>query len=682
MLWLTRFWLITALLLISSAAQAQTWSSTHINSTFTGGGTTTVTAGGSTASAAYGSVAFVSGSYYWEMTLNFAATGNIGVGLGNANSSIAAGYGLGNTADSLDIGPDAGGAFLWWNNAIVYTVSSLIIASGDRMGFALLLDRSNGHYRFWWRDITQAPTKWYGASNAGTDNPGTYTTGFDLGQAGSTVLNAGVTPAWAGYRTTESGIIYYHYNQWIGTAPTGYGQMPQQAIITATGTWSLPSDWPTNNTASSVECLGSGGSGSARISTTVGGVGGGGGEYAQETNVVISGSKSVTLGTGGGTTNTTFPADSVAITAHFGATGTITVAGAGGTGSTNTGHFDGGAGFKPASGAAGGGGGGAAGPLGAGASATSASGGSADNAFVAGGTGIGANGTEWNTAGSGAGGAGAAAAGVGFAGGKYGGGGGGHYDSATGNGAAGAAGVCIVSYTPGGKPPAVLALDGAATLGSSSGASASITLTTTQSNDGIFIASVSSGLASNAISSISSSHLPSSGWQLRSQQSRLDGGPTGDIELWYTTAAATLSSETITVNYATSMGFISLVGWGVSFVNTSPMFDCNSGLPALQPANATAISLNTTNANDFIFSGFGALTPTPAAGSGWTAIAAVPNGYTIAQYQIVTAVQSGLSATTAAGDQNEGLGDAVMLVGSSCVAAAAAPSLTLLGVGN
>lgn len=228
-----------------------------------------------------------------------------------------------------------------------------------------------------------------------------------------------------------------------------------QTYITATGTFTLPTDWP--SIADQIACLGSGGTGSARVSSSRGGSGGGGGEYAAETNVALTSNASVVIGTAGGTTNTSFPADIVTVTAHFGATGTTSTAGAGGTGSSNAVHFNGGVGLLPATSTAyGGGGGGAAGSSGAGGAGTTDQGGAADNGVVGRCTvttsGVaGPSGTEWDgTHGSGSGGCGpSAGSGSGGAGGSYGGGGSGAGDSATGNtGGAGQAGICRVLYTP------------------------------------------------------------------------------------------------------------------------------------------------------------------------------------------------------------------------------------------
>jgi hypothetical protein len=232
----------------------------------------------------------------------------------------------------------------------------------------------------------------------------------------------------------------------IARSMVGPGPVVKLMFVTTTGTWNPPYDWP--GKALRVGCVGSGGAGALRNSSTKAGGAGGGGEYAEEDNVLITGPKSVTVGTAGGTTNSSFPADSVTVTAHFGASGTTAASGIGGTGSTNTIHFDGGTGtFTNTSTADGGGG--AGGPNGAGVTSSSGAGGAGDGGVVAGGAVgvVGNSGTEFDaTHGIGSGGGGAATTGNGFAGAIYGGGGGAHGTATGGTAAAGTSGLCFVAY--------------------------------------------------------------------------------------------------------------------------------------------------------------------------------------------------------------------------------------------
>jgi hypothetical protein len=121
-------------------------------------------------------------------------------------------------------------------------------------------------------------------------------------------------------------------------------------VFTAPGTASW--DTPTNMIGNTVvvECWGAGGGGGGGPA----GSGGGGGEYSKDPAVVVSGTKSLTVGTagtaganngeGGTGGNTTFTGNSVTVTAHGGTGGnhTHTPGGSGGSGSTNPTHYNGG----------------------------------------------------------------------------------------------------------------------------------------------------------------------------------------------------------------------------------------------------------------------------------------------------------------------------------------------------
>jgi hypothetical protein len=239
-----------------------------------------------------------------------------------------------------------------------------------------------------------------------------------------------------------------------------------QKIFLAPGTtsWQVPSDWSDTNT---VECIGPGGSGSSRQSNGTGGTGGGGGAYAKRTNIVgLSGTITVSVPAGGAGTKTIFnqATSGKEVICDFGRNGTTTTAGTSGlaTNSVGTTTFNGGAGFKPASGSStGGGGGGSAGTAGTGSTSSSGTGGAANNNAVIGGSpGLGNasgspgnSGTEFDaTHGSGSGGGGGNGSGAGRnggSGGNYGGGGGGGSGGNAGNvGGAGGGGLIVITYTP------------------------------------------------------------------------------------------------------------------------------------------------------------------------------------------------------------------------------------------
>ena len=109
-------------------------------------------------------------------------------------------------------------------------------------------------------------------------------------------------------------------------------------FLTATGSYSKPGNW--NDADNSIECVGPGGDGATDVD---GGAGGGGGAYAKIVNEAIASSTSVTVGTGGSTTDTAF---GTACIADAGKNAVTITGGAGGlaTGSTGTTKYDGGGG--------------------------------------------------------------------------------------------------------------------------------------------------------------------------------------------------------------------------------------------------------------------------------------------------------------------------------------------------
>jgi hypothetical protein len=181
-----------------------------------------------------------------------------------------------------------------------------------------------------------------------------------------------------------------------------------QVLLTGSGNWTAPA----GVTSVFAECIGGGGGGNVAFGT-----GGGGGEYAAEPALAVTPgnnyaySQGLTVGSATNGNNTTFAGDTVTVTAHGGQS----VLGAGGTGSTNTTHFNGGnGGLSTGPGFTNGGGGGAsAGPASAGnngAPATVSAAGAGGAAVSGGGNGgnggASGNGSNGGTPGGGGGGAG------------------------------------------------------------------------------------------------------------------------------------------------------------------------------------------------------------------------------------------------------------------------------------
>jgi len=217
-------------------------------------------------------------------------------------------------------------------------------------------------------------------------------------------------------------------------------------VITASGTYTTSSELPSyNSVGSNVQIIGAGGNGGAGLACgccNYGGGGGGGGGYSKFNTVTLGSTFTVTIGAApGGTTNfnSLFSASGGGNGSDTG-TGGNYAGGTGGSGSGGSTNSTGGTGGAGGNGQSGGGGGGAAGPGGGG--GTGASGGVGN----AGGSG---NGALGGGASAGNGGAGPSSGGGG-GGNLYGGGGsGGSAVGAGDSGGIGAAGVCVVTYTPG-----------------------------------------------------------------------------------------------------------------------------------------------------------------------------------------------------------------------------------------
>lgn len=186
---------------------------------------------------------------------------------------------------------------------------------------------------------------------------------------------------------------------------------------------------PAGVTSVLVQAWGEGGDGGASLHGSHSGSGAGGGEFAGDTvHTTPLSSYTWTIGSGGSGSSTVFPGDDITVTAHAGGgTGAGTTRGAGGTGSTNGTHHDGGLGGASIAGSStsGGSGGGSGGTTGAASGITAGSGGGATGGSGGAATASGGNG---NVPGSGAGGGGSGGA-------------------ANHGGGSGAAGKIILTYT-------------------------------------------------------------------------------------------------------------------------------------------------------------------------------------------------------------------------------------------
>lgn len=201
-----------------------------------------------------------------------------------------------------------------------------------------------------------------------------------------------------------------------------------------------------------------------------------------------------------------------------------------------------------------------------------------------------------------------------------------------------------------------LALDGSGhNSAGSPGSSLTVSLTTSVSDSVIVVTVLVNDFQ---VTSITASNIPSI--TLRKRQAVSGGG--FYIEEWQGVATGTLSSETITVNFGGTVGFATIDAFGISGADTSTVWDSNGALPDGQ--TTSTCSITTSNADDFLIGTyrFGSEV-NPTQGAGWTKISGA-NGL-LTEYKIVSATQSGTSVTigTGNGDQNAGIGDAVIQAG-------------------
>lgn len=200
-----------------------------------------------------------------------------------------------------------------------------------------------------------------------------------------------------------------------------------------------------------------------------------------------------------------------------------------------------------------------------------------------------------------------------------------------------------------------LALDGFTQTPGGSGTTRTVTgLSTTASNCVIVLTMTLNDHPSTGVSSPNVT-----GWTLRKRQASTN--PNNRLELWAGVAASPLSSETITVTFGTSPGFFVPVAFGVSGADTGVVWDSNAALPDFGTTGERSIT--TTAADCFLIGQYRLSESAPTAGGGWTRIG-TPS-FTLVEYQIVSAAQTGLAVTigTGAGTENAGIADAIVAAG-------------------
>ena len=198
-----------------------------------------------------------------------------------------------------------------------------------------------------------------------------------------------------------------------------------------------------------------------------------------------------------------------------------------------------------------------------------------------------------------------------------------------------------------------LAIDGTSFSGSYvSATSANVILTTANPNDVIIL-----NIAYNGPAIASISDTAGLTWHERA----VAGSSGSQIYQYYAIAPNALAADSITVNFAGTAGYHAMEAFGIVGANTLSPFDTNASVPGT--SNSSTVSATTSNANDLIFATYRFFGSNPTAGSGWNTIDGGSDGY-LSEYQIVSAPQAGLVATTSSGE-NGGIIDAVVAAAST-----------------
>lgn len=206
-----------------------------------------------------------------------------------------------------------------------------------------------------------------------------------------------------------------------------------------------------------------------------------------------------------------------------------------------------------------------------------------------------------------------------------------------------------------------------------SGSSLTTGAFTTSTGSEVFLAITTNFSSANSVSSITGGSLT---FARRTQ----GGSATQPIELWAAKSTGALSGVQFTVNYSAAVQFTTVDVFAFSGQDTTTIWDGNAAVPA--NGNADPISISTSNANDAIITAFRLSTQNPTQGTGFTKISGAD--FQLAEYQIVSSTQSGLSCAvgTGAGTANGSVADALMAAaggGTQSYSYAASGGLTFAG---
>lgn len=193
-----------------------------------------------------------------------------------------------------------------------------------------------------------------------------------------------------------------------------------------------------------------------------------------------------------------------------------------------------------------------------------------------------------------------------------------------------------------------LSLDGSVHTPGTGTNVATLTLSTTKTNNVIYVAIEANGSVASVVGSTLGAFTARA---------------TGAIVSFWALAPSILSSEVITLTYSGGTTFISATAFAVNGAHTAAPFDVNASIPTISsfgvpadPLSATTTAVNTMAIGAFRMSG----TSNPTNGSGWTPIQ-LNGDFLLTEVKLLSSAGS-FSATigTGVGDSNQGIVDAIV----------------------
>lgn len=191
-----------------------------------------------------------------------------------------------------------------------------------------------------------------------------------------------------------------------------------------------------------------------------------------------------------------------------------------------------------------------------------------------------------------------------------------------------------------------ITLDGSAAGTTGSSSTATVTLTTTKTNDFVVLCVQVNSTGVSTVADVAGLTWTQIGVQ------------TGTLFCYRAFSTGVLSSDVITITFTSLGAFSSTVAFALNGTSGASALDVNGALPGTT-TTSTPLTLTTSNANDLLFAAYSLNTGSGTAGSGWTLVPGSGGNFMMVEYQLVTATQSALSAAIGTGTIKNGIGHAV-----------------------